>query len=556
MTHPGRPADLVLSGGRVLTMGAGAEVARKPVQAVAVRAGRIVAVGPVPEVEDHVGWRTRRIDLAGRTLVPGFQDAHVHPVMAGISLTRCPLNDLPVDAAAYLEAIRGYANAEPDLAWVVGDGWAMAAFPGGTPTRQALDRVVPHRPAFFGNRDGHGAWVNSRALEIAGIDRGTGDPADGRIEREASGEPSGTLHEGAMEIVRRLIPRPGVEDVAHGLELAQAYLQRFGITAWQDAWVTADDLAGYRLFAERGQLTGRAIACQWWDRKRGVDQIEELVNRRRTGNVGRLRSTTVKIMLDGVAENFSAAMLEPYLDGHGQPTANQGISFVDPGLLQESVVRLDAEGFQVHLHALGDRAVREGLDAIEAALRANGPSNGRHHVAHLQLVDPADIARFARLGVSANIQPYWACHEPQMDVLTIPFLPRHRIALQYPFRSLLEAGARLAGGSDWSVSTPNVMAEIEVATKRVSPEDRTAEPFLADEALDLASALGAFTTGSAWVNHLDDVTGSIEVGKLADLALLDRDILGPGMGPIGDTRVLLTLVEGAAVYEDPALDRS
>lgn len=555
MTPLERPADLVLTGGRVLTMDAQRDAASEPAEAVAVRAGRIVAVGSGSDVERQVGSRTRRIELAGRTLLPAFQDAHVHPVMAGIGLTRCPLHDLPVDPTAYLEAIQAYAEAERNRAWLVGDGWAMAAFPGGTPTRQALDGVVPDRPAFFVNRDGHGAWVNSRALEIAAIDRDTVDPPDGRIERDANGEPSGTLHEGALEMVRRCLPPTTTEDLVRGLALAQAYLQRFGISAWQDAWVTAADLAAYRLFAERGRLTGRAIACHWWDRERGPEQIEELVERRRTGTLGRLRSTTVKMMLDGVIENHSAALLEPYLDGLGRSTINHGISFVDPVLLRDHVTRLDALGFQVHFHALGDRAVREALDAIEAARETNGPSDGRHHLAHLQLVDPADIARFARLGVTANIQPYWACHDAQMDELTIPFLAPEPAARQYPFRSLQESGARLAGGSDWSVSTPNVMAEIEVALSRISPEDRTAEPFLPREALDLPAALRAFTLGSAWVNHLDAISGSIAVGKLADLAVLDRDILGPEVGPLGETRVLLTMIEGAAVFEDPSLER-
>jgi predicted amidohydrolase YtcJ len=544
-------ADLVLTGGTVLTM----DAARSRAEAVAVRAGRIVAVGSAVDIERLRGPRTRRIELAGRTLVPSFQDAHVHPAMAGIGLTRCPLHDLPPDAGVYLETIRAYATAHPDRPWVIGDGWYMSAFAGGTPTRQDLDRAVPDRPAFFVNRDGHGAWVNSRALALAGIDRDTTDPVSGRIERETGGDPSGTLHEGAMEIVRRILPPTTVEDLAAGLELAQAYLHRLGISAWQDAWVEAEDLAAYRLIAERGTLTGRAIACHWWDRERGGEQIDDFIERRRTGNIGRLRSTTVKIMADGVAENYTAAMLEPYLDGGGRSTANRGISFVDPELLKRHVTRLDGLGFQVHLHALGDRAVREALDAIEAARAANGASDGRHHLAHLQVVDPADYLRFAQLGVGANIQPYWACNDAQMTELTLPFLPAERRDLQYPFHSLEAAGARLVGGSDWSVSTPNVMAEVEVAVNRISPERRDAPPFLPAEALDLMTALAAFTNGSAWVNHLDAETGSIEPGKFADLAVLDRDITREEIRTIGDTRVLLTLIEGAAVHEDAALAR-
>lgn len=524
-------------------------------QSVAVRDGRIVAVGTVRDIDALMGPRTRRIDLAGRTLLPGFQDAHVHPSMAGIGLMRCPLNDVPENPAAYLATIKAYAGAQPGLDWVLGAGWAMAAFPGGTPTRQALDSVVDDRPAFFENRDGHGAWVNSRALALAGIQRDTPDPADGRIERDEHGDPSGTLHEGAMTMVARHIPPASIDDLAHGLGLAQAYLQRFGITAWQDAWVTRDDLAAYRLFAGSGRLTGRAIACQWWDRERGAEQIDELIEGRRTGALGRLRTTTVKMMLDGVIENFTAASLLPYLDRTGRPTTNRGISFIDPELLKGYVTRLDHLGFQVHMHALGDRAVREGLDALEAARAANGPSDGRHHLAHLQLIDPADIPRFAALDATANIQPYWACHDPQMDELTIPFLAPERASLQYPFASLAAAGARLAGGSDWTVSTPNVMAEVEVAIRRVSPENRAAPPFLAHEALDLPATLRAFTMGSAWVNHLDDVSGSIEAGKLADLCVLDQDIGAPDAAPLGDTRVLLTMIEGVAVFEDPELER-
>lgn len=557
MFKPDLAADLVISGGPVMTMAAAWPAdGRAGPSAVAVRAGRIVAVDDAATIErDHVGAHTRRIELAGRTLLPSFQDAHVHPVMAGINLTRCPLHDLAPDAGVYVETIRAYAEAHPELAWILGDGWYMEAFPGGTPTRTALDAAVADRPACFVNRDGHGAWVNSAALRLAGIGRDSPDPAGGRIERDEHGEPTGTLHEGAMDLVRGLLPPTTIDELAHGLELAQAYLQRLGISAWQDAWVTAEDHAAYRLLAERGGLTGRAIACHWWERTRGAEQVEEFIERRRVGAIGRLRSNTVKIMQDGVAENYTAAMLEPYLDGDGRPSTNRGLSFVEPGLLREHVSRLDREGFQVHIHALGDRAVRESLDAFEAARAANGPSAGRHHLAHLQVVDPADYPRFRELDVTANIQPYWACHDNQMDQLTLPFLPPARAALQYPFRALHEAGARLAGGSDWTVSTPNVLAEIEVAVSRISQEHRTAEPFQPEQALSLETALAAFTRGSAWVNHLDAETGTIEVGKLADLVVLDRDITAPDAGPLGDVRVLLTLIEGVAVHEDPALER-
>ncbi len=280
------------------------------------------------------------------------------------------------------------------------------------------------------------------------------------------------------------------------------------------------------------------------------------MERRRTGAIGRLIAGTVKIMQDGVAENQTAAMLRPYVGADGRPTANAGQSFIDPEALKDHVRRLDALGFQVHFHAIGDRGVREALDAIEAARRANGWTDHRPHVAHVQIVDPADRARFRALGAVATIQPYWACHDPQMDELTWPYLPAERAALQYPFRSLRAAGATLAGGSDWTVSTPDVLAEVEVAVTRVSPEHRDRPPFLPSESLGLIDALAAFTSGSAYVNHLDDLTGTVEVGKLADLVVLDRDLLARGAGRPGDARVLLTLSRGQVVFEDAGLDAS
>jgi predicted amidohydrolase YtcJ len=551
MTSGAAPADLVLVGGSVMTI----NPARPVATAVAVRGGRIVAVGNEREISSVAGPRTRRVNLRGRTLLPGFIDAHCHPVMAGVDLMRCPLHDLPNSQDAYFSAIRDYADAHPDLDWIVGNGWYMSVFPGGTPSRYDLDAVVPDRPAMFTNRDGHGSWVNSRALEISGITSETPDPPDGRIERDADGTPSGTLHEGAMALVGRHVPPPSIDEIADGLEIAQAYLHRLGITAWQDAIVTQPAIEAYRRFAESGRLTARVIACQWWWRELGDEQIEYFIEERARSAIGRLEAGTVKIMTDGVCEDFTASVLEPYLDADGRSTGNRGIDFVDPERLKGHVAKLDALGFQVHFHALGDRAVRQALDAVEAARRANGMTDTRPHLAHLQLVDPADWPRFRELGAGANIQPLWACADEQMRELTLPYLSPDRAALSYPIGSMHRAGARLVGGSDWTVSTPNVFEEVEVAVTRVSPQHRDIPPFLPDEAIDLETALRAFTMGSAWASHRDTTTGSIEVGKLADLVVMDRDIARERANRLGDARVLLTLVEGEAVHEHPELER-
>ena len=297
------------------------------------------------------------------------------------------------------------------------------------------------------------------------------------------------------------------------------------------------------------RLTAKVVGALWWSRTRDREQIADLVERRARLSQGNFRATSVKIMQDGVAENFTAGMTSPYLDGSGRPTDNSGLSMVDPVALRAYVTELDAKAFQVHVHAIGDRAVREALDAFEAARAANGDSGNRHHIAHIQVIHPDDVGRFRELGVTANMQPLWASHEPQMDELTIPFLGPERATWQYPFGSLAASGARLAAGSDWPVSSPDPLWGIHVAVNRSLPDDGpSAEPFLAEQALDVSTALTAYTAGSAYVNHLDD-TGRIMVGAAADLAVLDRDITaGPGE-QVAAASVQATYVDGVAVYE-------
>ncbi|PKW11586.1 hypothetical protein SAMN05428944_1192 [Streptomyces sp. 1222.5] len=536
-------ADLLFTGGPVLTPEG------RTATAVAVTGDRITAVGRA-EVRELAGPRTEVVDLAGRLLLPGFQDAHVHPVPAGLELSQCDLSGTTT-AEDTVAAVRAYADAHPEREWILGGGWSMEAFAGGIPTKELLDAAVPDRPVYLPNRDHHGAWVNSRALELAGIDRHTPDPADGRIERDASGEPSGTLQEGAMQLVGRLTPAATPADRLAALLHAQRHLHALGITAWQDAligdFLGMDDPAeAYRTAAEEGTLTARVRGALWWDRERGAEQIPELVARRDALSQGRFRAGTVKLMLDGVAENHTAALLDPYLDRCGCATANRGKSFIDPERLPAFVTELDALGFQCHFHALGDRAVRDALDAVEAARAANGPSDTRPHLAHLQVVHPEDVPRFARLGATANIQPLWAAHEPQMDELTIPFLGPERTAWQYPFGALLRSGARLAAGSDWPVSSPDPLQGVHVAVNRVEPGG-SRPVFLPDERLTLGDALTAYTAGSAYVNHLDD-TGRVAAGALADLVVLDRD---PFAGPpeaIAETAVAQTYVGGERVF--------
>jgi predicted amidohydrolase YtcJ len=552
---PSEPAaDIVLRGGAVHTV----DDTRPRATAIAIRAGRIAAVGADREVGGLIGPRTRVIELRGRTVLPGFQDAHVHPPESGLDELRCdvrePRDSEPLAVDGLVELIRAYATAHPGDPWILGSGWYMGIFPGGTPHRRDLDAAVGDRPAFLPNRDGHSAWVSSKALELAGITAETPDPAWGRIERDPDGTPSGSLHEAAVDLVERLIPPDTQAQIETGLVRAQAELHALGITAWQDANVRPIDQAAYLAVAGRGQLTARVVGALWWEREWDERGIDELIERRAAGQLGRYRGTSVKIMVDGVLETFTGAMLEPYLPADGGAADRTGILFVEPDRLRSVTRLLDAAGFQVHYHAIGDRAVREALDAVEAARTANGPTDGRHHIAHIQVIHPADVSRFALLGVVANAQPVWAAHEPQMDGLTIPFLGPERTTWQYPFKSLLRAGARLAMGSDWSVSTADPLIEMEIAVNRIHRSEHEIYPPLGpEERLTLDEAIHAFTMGSAYVNHLDDETGSLTVGKLADVIVLDRDLFDRGAGEIGDARVVATFIAGDAVYLDPAL---
>jgi predicted amidohydrolase YtcJ len=496
------------------------------------------------------------VDLQGGTLLPGFIDAHAHPVFAGNQLRHCDLREATT-ADGYLAIIREYASTHPEEPWITGGGWAMEAFPGGVPSKEALDTIVSDRPVFLPNRDGHGAWVNSLALELAGVDRFTPDPADGRIERLDDGDPVGMLQEGAAALVGRLLPGITEEDWYAALLAAQDHLLALGITGWQDAIVGdyqdgADPLPAYLRAADSGTLIVSVVGALWWDRSRGVEQLESLLHRRSSANSERFRATSVKMMLDGVAENHTAAMLEPYLDHDGCATDVSGLDFIDPERLPDYVTRLDGEGFQVHFHALGDRAVHNALDAVAAARRANPASTRRHHLAHLQVVHPDDVPRFAELNATANIQSLWATHEPQMDELTIPFLGERRAGWQYPFQSLRASGAAMCAGSDWPVTSPNPFLAIHVAVNRSLPRSvggHDAEPFLAEQAIDLATSLSAYTSGSARINGVEDSVGMIAPAHDADLAFVDADLASIDAADICMTRVRQTWVRGQLVFQ-------
>lgn len=550
-------SEFVFHGGLVFT-GSGAPLEG---HAVIVRDGRIAAVIDESEVDLESIPASSRVDLDGALLSPGFQDAHIHPVGGGIELLQCNLTDA-VDANDAVARIRSYSEEHPDEEWILGGGWSMDHFVGGNPPRGLLDEATGGRPVLLQSRDHHSTWASTAAIERAGITAETPDPEDGRIVRESDGFPAGTFHEGAGDLFAGVRPATSGDLAYQGLLRAQDELIALGITGWQDAMVGADSggiadpLAAYERAAAEGRLLVHVVGAQWWTRDGGIDQVARMTERRERAAAAhpdrRIDLGTTKIMVDGVAENQTAAMLTPYRDGAGHDTCNHGLSFIEPAKLREYVAALDASGQQVHMHALGDRAVREALDALQAARDANGETDGRHHLAHLQVVAADDTARFAPLDAIANIQALWATHEDQLDDLTLPFLQDGQVDRQYPFGDLVREGARLAAGSDWPVSTADPLAAIHVAVNRAYPGSDLPPLGGAHQRLDLETALAAYTSGSAYVNRRDDDTGSIREGYLANLVVIEPNPFRLATPDLHLARVTSTWIEGRLVHDADA----
>ncbi len=539
-TYFAAPADLVLRNGAIYTV----DAARSWAQAVAIRGDRLVFVGADRDAAAFVGPRTRVVDLGGRFVLPGFHDRHVHPVSGGVELTQCDLNSSADrdEVLARLTACVARLGGRP---WLVGGGWDLTLFPGGVADRRDLDAILPDRPALLGSADGHSSWVNSKALELAGVSTATPDPEGGRIERDETGAPIGTLRENAAELVGRLVPETTAAERLAGLRLAVSKAHGFGIVALTEANAGPEMIATYDTLDRSGELGLRVVVSQGLDPEVGPAGIPALVAERATAHAPHVRATAVKLFADGVLEGGTAALLEPYIGGR----TGLGIPNWNTDALKEVIVALDRERFQIHVHAIGDRAIRDTLDGLAAARAANGARDARPLLAHIQLFAPSDIPRFRELGVVANFQPLWAHEDSYIRDLTAPFLGPERMRWNYPIASLAKTGAVLAAGSDWSVSSMNPLEAIEVAITRCDPELAICHtPWIPEERVDLATMLAAYTIGGAYAGFEERDSGSLEAGKLADLVVLDRNLFTIPSGEISDATVLLTLFEGRTVH--------
>lgn len=547
-------AATAIVNGRVIT------AAGRPVQqAIAIgRDGRIMRTGSNADVRRLVGRNTDVVSADGGTVIAGIHDGHAHPMYAGLEALNPSLGDgvytVPELQAVLTGFLEDSADQEPDGWLQVADWNPVGLLPTGTVAhRQYLDPLPTARPIALSGSDGHNTWVNSRALELAGIDAGTADPPGGEIVRDADG-PTGLLKDTAQELVTAVIPEPEWEVQLAAMTDAFAFMAASGITSCTDAWVDPWQLDAYAELAGRKALHQRIIAS--------LLIPEELIGSPREAvawakglarayrGIPRVRFGTVKVFMDGVIEfpAQTAALLEPYLDANGVPTDNYGELYIDGETMGALTTAFDARGWQVHAHAIGDAGARAALDGYQAAKRANGRRDNRHTIAHLQLVHPDDYPRFARLGVIPDMQLQWAVR----DVYTIdalePYLGPERHRRLYPAGSLLAAGAPLAGGSDWPVDPLYPWNQVQTAIDRIGLYGEGG-PLYAEQGIGRLDSLRMHTAGTAFQMHQERSTGTLQRGKYADLVVLDRDLTRVPVSEIKDAQVRLTLLGGRPTYD-------
>jgi predicted amidohydrolase YtcJ len=526
--------------------------------AVAVAGGRIVALGA--DARHLRGPDTEVVEVGEGTLLPAFRDGHLHPLDGGAETLDCDLVDC-ADVEEVLQRLAAFDRARPDDPWVLGYGYPPEILPHGVGRAATIDAVVGDRPVALWSSDHHMVWLNSAALRRAGVTAATPDPPRGTIVRDGEGHPVGTLLEEAERLLEPHLPSRGVEKEARGFEAGLARMASAGIVWGQDAWTAPERLASYLRVADAGRLTAdldlafKVEVDTWRDQLPAFldarAEAEDARSRRRADGVpgGRLTATTVKFFVDGVIEGGTGLLTEPYCafgdQHHGH---DHGIANWELDELVEAAAAMDAAGFQLHLHAIGDAAVRRALDAFEAVGTRNGPADRRPVVAHTHLVHPDDLPRFRALGAIANFEPLWAQPNEIMTELTEPRLGAVRRGWQYPIGTLVRGGAHVSFGSDWPVSSHRPLDGLAVAVTRQRPDDPDGPVFLPDERLGLDAALEAYTAGTAYQARDEGIAGTVEVGRRADLVLTDADVTRVPPRELGDVEVLATYLHGEQVH--------
>ena len=542
-------ADIVLVNGGVYTV----DGDRSWAEAVAVVDGEIVAVDSNESIAVFVGDSTEVIDLAGGMALPGLHDAHIHPLEGGYLFDNCDLTEVTESVQAVIEFI-SQCVADNDDEWVMGFGLDLSLFGMNGPDRSLLDEMAPDRLFWVEAADGHTVLVNARVLQLAGITSETPDPPEGVIERrEGSDEPDGTLREAAYDIVGALRPERHLDESIAAMRKAIAAMNAVGVTSFIEAWAGEHELQIYQTIERSGDLSVRivnSIIDEGAFEKHVGEDFERVLAARGHYASELISNDSIKIMVDGVLEGETAALVDEYLGlGH------KGVLNHTSEDLQDRVARYVGMGLQVHMHALGDGAARAGLDAIEYAreVHADNPvaSGLRHHLSHLALVHPGDIARFEELGVTASFTGEWAYPSDWVLELNLPVIGQDRVERMYPIRSIIDAGGTVVGGSDWIYGPLNPLESMEVMITRQDPNDAEGPVGNIRDSIDLATVIDVFTINPAWLMHHEHQVGSIEVGKRADIVVLDKNLFEIPATSINEASVLVTIFDGEVVYRKP-----
>lgn len=539
--EPPVAADLVLLNGKVWTV----ERDLPEAQAIAVLRDRILKVGSDDEIKPLVGPKTKVIDLKSRRVTPGFHDSHLHFLGGGEQLSRVELKDAK-DEAEFGKRLVEFDKKLPRDRWIVGGNWDHdRAFNGTLPTAAIVDKYVKDRPVFIRRYDGHMALANTAALKLAGITADTKEVAGGVIYRLADGKtPSGILKDNAMGLVGRLIPEPGEEEIAEHVRAAMRALAENGVTSVQDMDGSAAEtrrklIRILQRFARDGQMTVR-LDLRW-----PIALRQEVIALGAEANFGNdyVRVGGVKGFMDGSLGSSTAKMFEPYV---GEPK-NTGVYVTEPDAMRMMIRNSDAAGLSIAVHAIGDEANAVLLDTFAEVAKQNGPRDRRFRIEHVQHLRPEDYKRFKELGVIASMQPYHAIDDGRWAEGRIG---AKRCASSYAFRSLKDAGAILAFGSDWPVAPLNVLEGIDAAVNRRPLDGKHPDGWFPEQRITVAEAIEAYTLGSAYGGFQENDRGTIKAGKYADLVVLSRDILDPNeRDRIGETQVDITLVGGKVVFE-------
>jgi len=538
-------ANLVLKNGSVYTV----DKKRSWAQAIAISDDKIIFVGSNADVEPFIDFATYVIDLEGKMVLPGFVDAHAHPSQAMYLIGNINLHSLD-SLELYQKTIADFVESHPNKEAFRGGGWTDGLFTQLGPSKEMLDAILPDRPISLVSYDGHSLWVNSVTLARAGITKDTPNPEGGLIERyPETGEPNGTLRETAFKLVEDVIPDYSLEERKNALIAYQDMAAQAGITLVHDAMLDTQSIAAFKELEAEGFLKIRFRGAITMEPDQGAEGQVQTVLQERTKNTGtNFQTNAAKIFVDGVIEGGTAYLLEPY--EHKPEFCGEPIW--GPEALNSICAVLDKEHIQIHVHVIGDAAARITLDAIEYAQESNGKRDARHLITHLQLVTPEDILRFNQLDVIGVPQPFWFKVDEYYWNLALPYLGKERADIQYPMQSFIDAGVIMASASDFPVTIPfDPVIAIQMGIMRSEPGEISEEILWPEERAGLEDLIVSFTTNGAYANFFEDETGSIEVGKRADLVVLDQNLFEIQPAEIANTKVLLTLVDGKQVFRDP-----